>query len=104
MSSASASLWAHLLKDGRSDGVPPTLPTLGPQDKNATTMRVLLHDTQMNLERFSGHVETLITEVKETAQEMRTTSSLFEKEHDKLTGDMIDLGSRIYATCFDGSI
>ncbi|KAH6916113.1 basidiospore development protein [Coprinopsis sp. MPI-PUGE-AT-0042] len=96
VSSASASLWAHFLKDGvgRNDGAQPALPPLGPQDKNATTMRVLLHDTQMNLEKFSGHVETLIADVRETAQGLRTTSSLFEREHDKLTGDMIDLVNR----------
>nr|AAP83935.1 basidiospore development protein [Coprinopsis cinerea] len=57
-------------------------------------MRVLLHDTQMNLEKFSGHVEALISNVKETSQELRKTSSTFEQEHDKLLGDIIDLVNR----------
>lgn len=87
------------MRDDTQKPATTVLPPLAPQDKNATTMRVLLHDTQMNLERFSGHVENLLSNVKETSQDMRATSSLFEQEHDKLIGDIIDLGSSS-ATCF----
>ena len=55
-------------------------------------MRVLLHDTQMNFERFSEQVESLVKDVQKTEQGIKTTNTLFEKEHDKLMGDIIDLG------------
>ncbi|KAJ2935356.1 hypothetical protein H1R20_g1738, partial [Candolleomyces eurysporus] len=55
-------------------------------------MRVLLHDTQMNFEKFSEQVEGLIKDVQKTEQGIKTTNALFEKEHDNIMGDIIDLG------------
>ncbi|RXW20726.1 hypothetical protein EST38_g5127 [Candolleomyces aberdarensis] len=102
-SSGAASLWAHLnRKDANGRTNPPTstatpdfLPPTGPQDRTATTMRVLLHDTQMNFEKFSEQVEGLIKDVQKTEQGIKTTNTLFEKEHDKLMGDIIDLVNRV---------
>ncbi|KAF6753060.1 hypothetical protein DFP72DRAFT_849436 [Ephemerocybe angulata] len=99
-SSSAATLWAHLAqKDtlGRTSTTSTLgsfMPPNGPQDKTATTMRVLLHDTQMNLEKFSGNVEKLIHDVRQTEQELKTTTGLLEKEQDKLMGDIIDLVNR----------
>lgn len=95
---AAATLWAHLSRkdnQGRATAASDSgsfVPSSGPQDKTATTMRVLLHDTQMNLEKFSGDVERLTQDVRSAAQSIKQTSSIFEQEHDKLMGDMIDLG------------
>lgn len=96
--STAATLWAHLSRKGATgqpalDSNGPFVPPCGPQDKTATTMRVLLHDTQMNLEKFSGNVERLTTDVQSAAQSIKQTSSAFEQEHDKLMGDIVDLGS-----------
>lgn len=55
-------------------------------------MRVLLHDTQMNFEKFSAAVERLIKDVQKTELGLKATNTLFEKEHDKMMGDIIDLG------------
>ncbi|TFK25576.1 hypothetical protein FA15DRAFT_639042 [Coprinopsis marcescibilis] len=96
--SGNPTLWAHLMRNEPSgsnvNATMSQLPPITPQDKNATTMRVLLHDTQMNLEKFSEHVATLLSNVKETKQEILTTSTLFEQEHDKLLGDIVDLVNR----------
>lgn len=105
ITSSASTMWAHLTRkdptqatnrpDSTQSGSS-SFPPPGPLDKTATTMRVLLHDTQMNLERFSGSVERLIEDVNRAEDGIKTTNLLFEKEHDKLMGDFIDLGS-----CFD---
>jgi uncharacterized protein YaaN involved in tellurite resistance len=46
----------------------------------------------MNFERFSEQVERLIKDVQKTERGIQSTNTLFEKEHDKLMGDIIDLG------------
>ena len=94
---ASTALWAHIL---RQDTQPSTslsethivVPPTAPLDKNATSMRVLLHDTQANFEKFAIHVGKLIDGVNETKHEIKTTSDLFERDRQTLVGDIIDLG------------
>ena len=93
-------LWEHLLRPNRDKEKPPSLqnmpiiaPPLAPLDKNATSMRVLLHDTQANFEKFAKHVGQLLHEVKETHTEMKTTHSLFERDRESLVGDILDLGT-----------
>ena len=94
---ASTALWAHILKQDTQPStslsdtpivVPPTVPL----DKNATSMRVLLHDTQANFEKFAIHVGKLIDGVNETKHEIKTTNDLFERDRQTLVGDIIDLG------------
>ncbi|EDQ98327.1 uncharacterized protein LACBIDRAFT_303942 [Laccaria bicolor S238N-H82] len=88
-------LWTHLLrKDAQASNNIGIIPPIAPIDKNATTMRVLLHDTQANFEAFSARVDKLINVVEETKREIKTTSTLFEREHDTLVGDVIDLVNR----------
>ena len=91
-------LWTHLLrKDTQaSNNNVGIIPPIAPIDKNATTMRVLLHDTQANFEAFSARVDKLINVVEETKREIKTTSTLFEREHDTLIGDVIDLGASVW--------
>lgn len=55
-------------------------------------MRILLHDTQANLEKFSAHVDKLASGVSETKREMMTMQKLFQEDHDKLVGQIVDLG------------
>lgn len=88
-------LWTHLLrKDAQASNNIGIIPPIAPIDKNATTIRVLLHDTQANFEAFSARVDKLINVVEETKREIKATSTLFEREHDTLIGDVIDLVNR----------
>jgi hypothetical protein len=94
---ASTALWAHILRQDTqpSTSLPDTpivVPPTVPLDKNATSMRVLLHDTQANFEKFSLHVGKLIDGVNETKHEIKTTNDLFERDRQSLVGDIIDLG------------
>ncbi|KDR67995.1 hypothetical protein GALMADRAFT_283289 [Galerina marginata CBS 339.88] len=96
---ASTPLWEHLLHPRNRaptalTDMPIIAPPLGPLDKNATSMRILLHDTQANFEKFAKHVGQLFDEVKEAKQEMKTTHSLFERDRESLMGDIIDLVNR----------
>ncbi|KAJ3502833.1 hypothetical protein NLJ89_g8707 [Agrocybe chaxingu] len=96
---ASTPLWAHILRPNSQ--VPTSLsdvrvvaPPTGPLDKNATSMRVLLHDTQANFEKFTDHVAKLTDGIKETKHEMKVVHSLFERDRESLMGDIIDLVNR----------
>ena len=96
---ASTALWAHILKQDTQpstsllpDTPPIVVPPTVPLDKNATSMRVLLHDTQANFEKFAVHVGKLIDSVNETKHEIKTTNDLFERDRQSLVGDIIDLG------------
>ena len=103
---ASTALWAHILRQdtqssstSSSANIPVIVPPIVPLDKNATSMRVLLHDTQANFEKFAIHVGKLIDGVNETKHEIKTTNDLFERDRETLMGDIIDLGMFFYFSC-----
>lgn len=96
-SAASTALWAHLLRKdipviSHTSSNTLTNPPMAPLDKAGTSMRILLHDTQANLEKFSAHVDKLASGVSETKREMMTMQKLFQEDHDKLVGQIVDLG------------
>ncbi|KAF8159811.1 hypothetical protein B0H34DRAFT_768302, partial [Crassisporium funariophilum] len=97
---ASTALWSHLLRQGTRHestafaNTPILVPPNAPFDKNATSMRVLLHDTQMNFEKFTIHVEKLLEGINETKHEIKLTNTLFERNRESLIGDIIDLVNR----------
>ncbi|KAF9477746.1 hypothetical protein BDN70DRAFT_994702 [Pholiota conissans] len=96
---ASTALWARILEPKSRlptslAEMPNAIPPPAPLDKNATTMRILLHDTQANLEKFGDHVRKLIEGVKETKHEIKTTNTLFERDRETLVGDITDLINR----------
>ena len=96
-SAASTALWAHLL---RKDAIPdasnastlPSNPPLVPFDKAGTSMRILLHDTQANFEKFSERADKLFGAVSETKRETITMQQLFQDDREKLVGQTVDLG------------
>jgi hypothetical protein len=96
-STASTALWAHLLRKDipsfiqSSSSIPTSLP-IAPLDKVGTSMRLLLHDTQANLEKFSERVDTLVIGVGETKREMMTMQKMFQDDREKLVGHVVDLG------------
>jgi hypothetical protein len=91
----SMALWSHILGKDKlpappnSDVVPPPI---APMDKNGTSMRILLHDTQAHLERFSVRADKLFSSVEETKREITTVNTLFQREHEALRDDVVDLG------------
>ncbi|KAG6861278.1 hypothetical protein C0995_002086 [Termitomyces sp. Mi166 len=98
---ASTSLWAHLLrKDTSARGqspnkLGPVLPPITPLDKNGTSMRILLHDTQAHLDRFSERSDKLFSIIDETKREISIVNTLFQREHGTLTEELVDLDLRL---------
>lgn len=62
-----------------------------PVDKAGTSVRMLLHDTQAVLEKFSGRIDKLHGEVEKAKQEVSTSHKVFQHGHDKLVSDQVDL-------------
>ncbi|KAK0199253.1 hypothetical protein DFS33DRAFT_953626 [Desarmillaria ectypa] len=94
---ASSVLWAHLLRKDTLAAPPSSdipLPPIAPTDRTGTSLRILLHDTQAHLEKFSERVEKLTKGVDEAKQELGLTKTLFEREHEELTNEMYNLVNR----------
>jgi len=91
----SSAMWARLLGQEKLPALPNSEiipPPIAPLDKNGTSMRILLHDTQAHLERFSVRADKLHSSVEETKGEIKTVNALFQREHETLRDDMVDLG------------
>lgn len=80
-------------KNGSNAPSQSSLPLLTPLDKSATATRLLLHDTQANLEKFSGKVDKLLTGFGEAKSEIKLVKTLFERDRETLINDIIDLGT-----------
>lgn len=94
---ASSVLWAHLLRKDTLAAPPSSdipLPPIAPTDRTGTSLRILLHDTQAHVERFSERVEKLTKGVDEAKQELGLTKTLFQREHEELTNEMYNLVNR----------
>ncbi|KAJ7498667.1 hypothetical protein FB451DRAFT_1202673 [Mycena latifolia] len=93
--SASTVLWGQLLRKNTlaaPSAVP--LPPTAPLDKTGTSMRILLYDTQSNFEKFSTKVDTLTSGINEAKREIVMVKDLFQREHESLTMDVVDLVNR----------
>ncbi|KAF4610992.1 hypothetical protein D9613_006710 [Agrocybe pediades] len=80
----STPLWEHLLKSKGSTipslrTMPIIAPPSAPLDKNATSMK---------------HAADLLEEAKTTRHEIKTVHSLFERDRERLVGDIVDLVNR----------
>lgn len=89
-------LWAHVLRKDRLGLQPrnldmPQIPA-APVDRNATSTRILLYDTQARLEQFSSKADAMLKGMQDANHQLKTTGMLFEKDRDTQTNDMIDLG------------
>ncbi|KAK7466335.1 hypothetical protein VKT23_005061 [Stygiomarasmius scandens] len=104
----SSVLWAHILRKdtvsstpssglphvSSSNGSDVPIPPLTPQDKNGTSTRILLHDTQANLQKFGERVEKLTSIVDDAKQEIAVVKKLFRDEHENMMSDILDLVNR----------
>ncbi|KAH7926406.1 hypothetical protein BV22DRAFT_356938 [Leucogyrophana mollusca] len=95
---ASNALWAHILrKEVPQSNSPPdalSIPPLAPLDKTGTSMRMLIHDTQANLEKFASRVDTLTTGVDAARKAVGDVHKLFESERERVLGEMADIANR----------
>ena len=104
-SRATIGLWGHLLsKHGASRALPSStasgsfigkahIPAVAPRDKAATSTRILLHDTQANLEKFTERVDRLTEGIDAAKKELVTVQKLYQDEHEQLVGRIIELGA-----------
>ncbi|EGO20770.1 hypothetical protein SERLADRAFT_351966 [Serpula lacrymans var. lacrymans S7.9] len=67
------------------------VPPLAPLDKAGASMRMLLYDTQLNLEKFSARVDKLTGGVEDARKELVTVQRMFEGDRDKIMGEMLDI-------------
>jgi hypothetical protein len=95
--STASTLWAHLLHNrapSRTSGGTqiPAFAQLTPQDKASTSTRILLHDTQARLEKFSERANTVFSEVEASRREMVRVREEVEGAREKELEAIIQLG------------
>ena len=92
-STMSSTLWAHLLnKDAAASGsgLKTSLVTsVGPSasaftDRAGTSVRILLHDTQATIEKFSERVDKLISEAEDSRQKLLARNEEVNDEVERL--------------------
>ncbi|KAJ7682518.1 hypothetical protein DFH06DRAFT_1464214 [Mycena polygramma] len=87
-------LWGQLLRKDTFATPAVPLPPTAPLDKTGTSMRILLHDTQANFERFSTRVDTLTEGIDEAKRDIIMVKDLFQGAQETLTLDIVDLVNR----------
>ncbi|KAL0955125.1 hypothetical protein HGRIS_004038 [Hohenbuehelia grisea] len=95
-------LWAHLLRnnapaptrESSTDHLVGLNPPLAPFDKTGTSVRMLLHDTQANFEKFSARVDALAAGFHSAKDDVVLVKTLFEEQNDKLSVEIVDLVNR----------
>jgi hypothetical protein len=86
-------LWAHLLrKDLVANESPSQIPPLAPLDKTGTSMRMLIHDTQANLEKFSVRLDGLLQRVEDCKAQVLNSNKLLDNERDRVLTEILDIG------------
>ncbi|KAG2071549.1 hypothetical protein BDR04DRAFT_1052625 [Suillus decipiens] len=83
-------LWTYLLqKDlpASSDFVA-TIPAMAPVDRTNTSMRMLIHDMQATLEKFSARVDTLLINVKDAKTEVINCNRISESERERVLDEI----------------
>lgn len=85
-------LWAYLLqKDlpASSDfAATPMIPLMAPVDRTNTSMRMLIHDMQATLEKFSTRVDTLLINVKDAKTEVVNCNRISESERERVLDEI----------------
>ncbi|KAG8214986.1 hypothetical protein J3R82DRAFT_8389 [Butyriboletus roseoflavus] len=88
-------LWAHLLrKDATTTDSLSQIPPIAPQDKTGTSMRMLIHDTQVNLEKFSARLDGLLQCVDDCRAQVVNANKLLDVERDKVLTEILEIANR----------
>ncbi|KAF9244649.1 hypothetical protein BU15DRAFT_21343, partial [Melanogaster broomeanus] len=88
-------LWAHILrKDLATNEASSQIPPLAPLDKTGTSMRMLIHDTQANLEKFSARLDSLLQRVDDCRAQVLNANELLDNERDKVLSEILDIANR----------
>lgn len=58
------------------------------QDRNATSLRVLLNSAEMSLQKFSSRVDELVLGVGEARTEVKHAGNLLDGVGDRVVGDV----------------
>lgn len=101
---ASNMLWAHLLrKDATTTTESPSqIPPIAPHDKTGTSMRMLIHDTQVNLEKFSARLDGLLQRVDDCRAQVVNANKLLDVERDKVLTEILEIGTLASRVCAFG--
>ena len=101
-STAASGLWGHLLRKDASQSPQSTAwtsttlgkhsPAIAPLDKAGASTRILLHDTQAHLERFTDRVTQLTAGLDDAKRELVGVPKLYQEEHEQLEERIIGLG------------
>ena len=68
------------------------IPPIAPQDRNGTSMRIMMHDTQAMFEKYAARADNLVKEVGEVKRAMLASQKLSEDVHENTVSQMVDLG------------
>ncbi|KAG1816253.1 hypothetical protein EV424DRAFT_1325033 [Suillus variegatus] len=92
-------LWAYLLqKDlpASSDfAATPMIPLMAPVDRTNTSMRMLIHDMQATLEKFSTRVDTLLINVKDAKTEVVNCNRISESERERVLDEISNNSKKV---------
>lgn len=91
-STISSTLWAHLLnKDTTASGsglktglASAVLTASAPADRTGTSVRILLHDTQATIEKFSERVDRLVSGAEESQRKLLARNEEMSDEVERL--------------------
>lgn len=103
----SSTLWAHLLrKDKPSTSIQAMSSPIAPADKTGTSVRLLLHDTQATMEKFSEKVDKLISGVQDAQEKSRAKDHDWAEGVDRSTTSIVREAGRSFTvsdskTCLD---
>ncbi|KAI9064006.1 hypothetical protein FKP32DRAFT_1625651, partial [Trametes sanguinea] len=101
----STALWGHLLRKTGGSNVPsssmtststlgkPTL-SVDPIDRASTSTRILLHDTQAQLEKFTDRLLHLTSDVDNAKRELVSVQRLYHDDHEQLLDKIVSLANR----------
>lgn len=104
----SSTLWAHLLnKDptASGSGLKSGLGSVGliasaPADKTGTSVRILLHDTQATIEKFSERVDRLVSEAEDSRQKLLARNEEMSGEVERLVRRVVQEQGTPFYYCF----
>ncbi|OSD05476.1 hypothetical protein PYCCODRAFT_1241398 [Trametes coccinea BRFM310] len=104
-SNMSTALWGHLLRKTGTSDVPPSSitststlgkPTLSvdPIDRASASTRILLHDTQAQLEKFTDRLLHLTSDIDNAKRELVSVQKLYCDDHEQILDKMVALANR----------